>query len=131
MESENLFKKVSCIFDGSPILEMAEDLSILLFIPFLDKLLYPLLGGYTPNMKNRIAIGSVLCILMATSLTAMVYLTGLHRGFPLVTSSTDGFSYGWYVPTVAIVSAVILGLSEILIEVGGMTEHICVYCAYT
>ena len=120
-----MFKKVSCIFDGSPILQTAEDLSILIFIPLLDKLLYPLLGGYTPNMKNRIAMGSVLCILVAAGLTAMMYLTGLHRGFPLVTSSTN-FSYGWYVPTVAIASAVILGLSEILIEVGGTYEH-CVY----
>ena len=109
---------------------MAEDLSILLFIPFLDKLLYPLLGGYTPNMKNRIAIGSVLCILVAAGLTAMLYLTRLHRGFLLVTSSTNRFLYGWYVPTVAIASAVILGLSEILIEVGGTREHIIVYTVH-
>ena len=126
LESDHLFKRISCIFDGGPILQTAEDLSILLFIPFLDKLLYPLLGGYTPNMKNRIALGSVLCVTVAAALVAMLYLTGLQSGFPQVTDDNSGFSYEWYIPTVAIASAMILGLSEIFIEVGGMHLHTCI-----
>jgi len=94
-----------------------------LFIPILDKLLYPFLGGYTPNMKNRIAIGSVLCVLVAAVLTALFYSTGLQTGFPLAHSHPDDFSYGWYVPFIAVISALVLGLSEIMIEVGGMYIH--------
>ena len=70
-------------------------------------------------MKNRIGIGSVLCVLVAAALTAMFYSTGLQSGFPLAINHPNTFSYGWYVPAVAIASAVILGLSEVLIEVGG------------
>jgi len=124
-ESDRLIKGAPCIFRGGSLLNLAEDFSILLFIPLLDKLLYPLLGGYTPSMMNRIGIGSVLCVLVIAVLTAMLYSTGLQNGFPMV-NDPDHHSYGWYVPAVAIASAVMLGLSEILIEVGG-TLYLCVY----
>lgn len=124
LESSSLIKKHSCIVDGGPLLQVAEDLSILLFIPFLDKLLYPLLGGYTPNMKNRIWIGSVLCVLAAAALIAMMYSAGLQSGFlSVIMKNHDDFPYHWYIPAVAIVSTVVLGLSEVLIEVGGMYTH--------
>lgn len=118
-ESDRLIRTTLCIFKGGPLLNLAENLSILMFIPFLDKLIYPLLGGYTPSMMNRIAIGSVLCVLVVAVLTAMLYSTGLQGGFPLVSDPKSGYSHGWYIPAVAIASAVMLGLSEILIEVGG------------
>ena len=123
-----MIRTTSCIFDSGSLLQIAEDLSILLFIPFLDKLLYPLLGGYSPSMKNRIGIGSVLCVLVAAALTAMFYSTGLQTGFP-ATNHPDKFSYGWYVPAVAIASTVMLGLSEVLIEVGGtyVLTSVCMY----
>ena len=126
LESIYLIRSSSCIIDGGTLLQLAEYLSILLFIPFLDKLLYPLLAGYTPSMKNRIGIGSVLCILVAGGLIAMMYSTGLKQGFSSVKKGS--FSYDWYVPVVAIGSAVILGLSEIMIEVGGM--HMILYNAH-
>ena len=70
-------------------------------------------------MKNRIAIGSVLCVLVVAMLTALFYSTGLQTGFPLAHSHPGHFSHGWFVPTIAVASAMVLGLSEIMIEVGG------------
>jgi len=125
--SDALIKSTECYFNGEVLLTVAENLTILIIIPVFDKLVYPVLGGYTPNMLNRIGIGSILCLMSASVLTAALYSFDLARKFP-VTKIHHYKPTVWYIPAaLSIGSAAVLGLSEVLIEVGGKPLLSCIY----
>jgi len=131
--SDFLIKSTECYFNGSILLTVAENLTILIIIPVFDKLVYPLLGGYIPNMLSRIAIGSALCLISASTIIAVLYSFRLARKFP-VTQIHHPESSVWYISAaLSIGSAAVLGLSEVLIEVGGklvlyiIHAHVCTW----
>jgi len=118
--SNVLIESIECYLNGSILLTVAEDLTILIIIPVFDKLVYPFLGGYTPNMLNRIGIGSALCLISASTITAVLYLFDLARKFPFTRIHYSKSSSVWHIPgALSLGSAAVLGLSEVLIEVGG------------
>ena len=62
---------------GYLVQNLINPITIIVFVPFLNNMLFPLLGNYMPNMRKRIAIGIVLIIVAAAlrALTEMVNKT--------------------------------------------------------
>lgn len=82
-------------------------LTIMILIPLLNHIVYPLLDNYTPNMRKRIGIGTFLAIPLAVSL---VLIEGfeVHTGLD---ASVQIYSF--------IFPAVLLSVSEVFTYVTG------------
>jgi len=82
-------------------------LTIMILIPLLNHIVYPLLDNYTPNMRKRIGIGTFLAIPLAVSL---VLIEGfeVHTGLD---ASVQIYSF--------IFPAVLLSVSEVFAYVTG------------
>jgi len=82
-------------------------LTIMILIPLLNHIVYPLLDNYTPNMRKRIGIGTFLAIPLAVSL---VLIEGFEVHTGLV-ASVHIYSF--------IFPAVLLSVSEVFTYVTG------------
>ena len=95
------------VFLLQSLLILVNVVTIMIIIPLLNHIVYPLLDNYTPNMRKRIGIGTFLAIPVAVSLV-------LIEGFEVharLDASVQIYSL--------ILPAVLLSISEVFAYVTG------------